>query len=75
MRTIQTKVVISSDGHFSGDVPADIAPGEHRAVLVIEEEPMTALRRPSLEFEPYQLGLVSDEMTFRREDIYDDSGR
>ena len=31
--------------------------------------------RTSLEFNPYQLGLVSDSMTFRRQDIYDDSGR
>ena len=75
MRTIETKVTISSEGHLSGEVPTDILPGEHRAVLVIDEEPLSAPGRRPLEFKPYQLGLVSDSMTFRRADIYDDSGR
>jgi hypothetical protein len=75
MRTIETNVMITSEGHLSGEVPTDIPPGEHRAVLVIDEEPVSSRERTPLEFNPYQLGLVSDSMTFRREDIYDDSGR
>jgi hypothetical protein len=75
VRTVETNIMITSDGHLSGEVPTDIPPGEHRAILVIDEKPIGTQERIPLEFTPYPLGLVSDSMTFRREDIYDESGR
>lgn len=37
MRTIETKAIITHDGQMTVQVPADITPGEHRIVLMIEE--------------------------------------
>ena len=75
MRTIETNIFVTPGGHLSGEVPTDIPPGEHRAVLVIDLNQVDDSNRRALEFNPYNLGLVSDEMTLRREDIYDDFGR
>ena len=37
MRTIETTVTVTPDGRLLANVPTDLAPGEHRVVLVIEE--------------------------------------
>ncbi|HZS46496.1 MAG TPA: hypothetical protein VFC63_15580 [Blastocatellia bacterium] len=75
MRTVETNVTITPDGHLIGQVPPDVPPGEHRALVVIDEESKEHGGNDPLEFSPYPFGLVSDTMTFRREDIYDESGR
>ncbi len=38
MKTIQTIATVSADGRLTIQLPADIAPGEHQIVLVIEEQ-------------------------------------
>jgi hypothetical protein len=37
MRTIETIAMIASDGKLMLQMPADIAPGQHRIVLVIDD--------------------------------------
>lgn len=37
MKTIETKALVTSDGKLIVQVPSDITPGEHRVVLIIEE--------------------------------------
>jgi hypothetical protein len=37
MQAIETTVTVDSDGSARGDQPIPVAPGRHRAVLVIDE--------------------------------------
>ena len=72
MRTVETTVTVTAGGALTLQVPADIPPGEHQAVLVIDELPIPKKQRPPLKFSAYPVGLASDIFTFRREDLYDD---
>ncbi|XGV94475.1 MAG: hypothetical protein ACAF41_17175 [Leptolyngbya sp. BL-A-14] len=39
MRTIETTATITEDGQLILQVPPDLAPGQHRVVVVIDEQP------------------------------------
>ena len=39
MRTIETTATVSPDGKLTADVPPDVAPGEHRVLLVFDGDP------------------------------------
>ena len=57
-------------------VPSEITPGEHEVVVVIEQDPPTR-KVPIMAGFPrhdVQVDLPAD-FTFRREELYDDSGR
>lgn len=75
MRTIETNATVSTDGTLSAKVPSDIRPGSHRVVVVIGEQTVAEKKRDPLKFSAYPVGLISDDLTFRREDIYGDDGR
>ncbi len=69
MRTIETTVRVEPDGTASLRVPADVPPGEHRAVLVLGDEAEAPSPRPPLELSAYPVGLAIPT-TFRREELY-----
>ena len=80
MKKIEARITIAPNGHVTipDPLPADISPGEHRAVLVIDEQ-LTAppARKPKL---PLRLNVWNwnawpADAAFRREDLYDDDGR
>jgi hypothetical protein len=78
MRTIETTATITPDGTLTAKVPADVTPGQHRIVVVLEQEtrePTVLTPKPPLMFHvsPWE-GWPAD-CTFRREDIYGDDGR
>jgi hypothetical protein len=53
MRTIETTATITQDGILTAKVPSDIMPGDHRIVLVIEQDTGGAVLpepKPALEF-------------------------
>jgi len=75
MKTIETTVLVTPEGTVTLQLPEDIPPGEHRIVVVIDEQPISKKKQPPLKFSAYPVGLVADDMTFRREDIYGDWGR
>lgn len=70
MRTIQTIATVTEDGKLIVQIPADIAPGEHQIVLVIDETPVEQHKHLPLKFSNYPVGLRCDNFTFRREDLY-----
>ena len=106
MRTIETQATLTPDGTLTARVPADIPPGghqvvividaqqvqptdlmpdgaltarapeipprEHQVVIVIDAQQVQPTKREPLRFSAYPVGLVSDDITFRREDLYDD---
>lgn len=80
MRTIETQVTVTPDGQLTVrvPVPADIPPGEHRAVLVIDEHVTAASARapkPPLVLKAWKWDAWPAEATFRREDLYENDGR
>ena len=80
MRTIETQVTVTPDGHLTVQVPvpADIPPGEHRAVLVINEHVAAASARvakPPLKLKVWKWEAWPPDATFQREDLYEDDGR
>ena len=40
MRTIETTATVTNDGKMTVQLPPDIPEGEHRVVVVIEEQPV-----------------------------------
>ncbi len=68
MRTIETRATVRPDGTLVAQVPPDVAPGEHRVVLVLEETAATATTG-GLEPPVHDLGLWP-YAPLRREDLY-----
>ena len=75
MRTIETKGTVSSDGRLSVAMPQDIAPGEHNLVIVIDEEPIEPPAAESPELMVFRIGSWPEDISLRREAMYDDRGR
>ena len=75
MKTIETTVLVTPEGTVTLQLPEDIPPGEHRIVVVIDEQPIVREKRPPLKFSAYPVGLVVDAVTLRREYLYGDWGR
>lgn len=79
MRTIETQVTVTQDGQLTVQIPAPaIPPGEHRAVLVIDEHVAAAsvrVPKPPLALKVWKWESWPTGATFRREDLYEDDGR
>ena len=75
MRTIRTTATVTEEGTITVSVPPDIPAGKHQVVVVIEEsltETNGDQQRAALDLTAYPVGLVSDDFTFHREDLYGD---
>jgi hypothetical protein len=73
MKAITTIATVTTDGKITLQLPSDIPPGEHQVVVVIDEKPLvekpeTKEKRTPLKFSAYPVGLISETVTFRRED-------
>ena len=75
MRTIETTAQVAEDGTLTVQVPADIPPGRHRVVVVIEENDGTPRERPPLDLPVHDSGPWPEGLSLRREDMYGDWGR
>lgn len=74
MRTIETIVTVDEQGMATLKMPPDITPGQHKVVMVIEEQ---SKRKAPLSFPQHDVGPwpFGPNDTFRREDMYGDDGR
>jgi len=75
MRTIETTAIVTNDGKIIVQLPTDISPGEHRIVMVIDEQPFKKEKRPPLDFPVDNWGPWPENLSLRREDMYDEWGR
>jgi hypothetical protein len=79
MRTVETAISVNPDGSavIELQLPGDLSAGVHRAVVIVEEQPL--LPGQSVETSPSLLPLKFEgwptDCTFRREDLYGDDGR
>jgi hypothetical protein len=76
MKTIETVVNVTPNRQIIVQLPPDIPVGEYQVVIVINEsvksEELAAKNKPkTLKSSAYPVGLVADNFTFRREDLYD----
>jgi hypothetical protein len=80
MRTIETDLIVTSDGRANVlHIPPDVRDGQYHVVLVIDDEPLaevpTRTRGRALRLSSYPVGVKDPNMTCRREDMYGDNGR
>jgi hypothetical protein len=79
MQTIETSISVNTDGSavLAIKLPENLAAGVHRAVLIVEEQPVLDKPTPdtSLDLLPMAFQGWPDDCTFRREDLYGDDGR
>ena len=76
MRTLNTTAIVSPNHTLTVQVPADITPGVHEVVVLIQEPaPLPQSSGLFRDWPPHEVGLVDHSMTFRREDMYGDDGR
>ncbi len=73
MKAIETNATVTEEGLLVVSLPVDLPPGKHRVLVVIGDEPQNEGKREPLRFADYPVSLVSDHMTFRREDLYGDN--
>jgi len=75
MRTIEMTATVTNDGKMTVQLPPDISEGEHRVVVVIEEQPVKKGKRPPLDFPVISVGSWPENLSLRRVDMYDEWGR
>ena len=76
MLTIQTKATVTPERLITLSVPAEVVPGEHQVILVIEAAPPPELApRPPLDFPVDHYGPWPGSLSLRREDLEGDDGR
>lgn len=77
MVTIETTIQVDEQGKATIQLPTGSKPGAHRALVVVFDEPQTAVTRPSMaELPRHDIPWPFPEgYTFRREDMYGDDGR
>ena len=76
MRALTATATVRPDHLLTVQVPADIPPGTHQVVVVLQDAAPTTTRGNFLaDWPAHDVGLVDPQMTFRREYIYCDDGR
>ena len=80
MKALDIQAVVDEGGELRviAQAPPGIAPGEHRAVLLLDVAVRPAERgapKPPLRLKMLDLQGWPADTTFRREDIYGDDGR
>ena len=76
MKTIETTTVIGDDRKLTLQLPPDVAPGEHRVVVVIDDIAKEARKPWTMNDLPaHDAGLVDPNFAMRREELYGDDGR
>jgi len=75
MKTIDTTATVTDDNMLVVKITPDIAPGQHRVVLVIDETPAVKPSRSAGAFPVISVGRWPEDLSLRREDMYGDDGR
>ena len=75
MRTLEYQVHIDEARRASLQFPPDIAPGEHRIVIVVEEDQSRASLDPLQDLPTVRAAEWLAGVSLRREDMYGDDER
>jgi len=72
VRTIETTATVGPDGTLTARVPPEVPPGQHRVVVVIEEEWRGEETTELFDFPAHNVGPWPEGLSLRREDMYGD---
>ena len=76
---IETDLIVAEDGTatITIQVPPEVAPGEHKARIIIqlEDQPAEKTRPITFALPLHDVGPWPEGLTFSRDEIYDDDGR
>ncbi len=78
MRTIETDLTVRTDGRATVNIklPLDIELGQYHAVIIIDDQPIIKKKaKKAIRLPRFDAGLVDEQFTFRREDLYGNDGR
>lgn len=75
MKTIDTTATVTTNNTLIAKVTSDISPGEHRVVLVIDEQIAATRTRTLGPFPVISVGEWPEDLSLSREDMYRDDGR
>lgn len=75
MRTIETTAVVTAEHTLTIPVPADVPPGEHRVVILIQSAAPPRPGSMTANWPVFDLGPWPEGFTASREQIYGDDGR
>jgi hypothetical protein len=71
MKTIEIVVNVTPERQITVQLPPDIPAGEYQVVIVLNESVKSEeLVAKKFKCSAYPVGLVADNFTFRREDLY-----
>ncbi len=78
MKTIETTIIVLPDGTIKIPPYPELEPGQHRAVLVVDQvaQPTpteAAAPKPPLQLKMLEIPGWPADARFRREDLYDDN--
>lgn len=68
MRVLRTRVKVKEDGTVEARLPGALPPGEHKAVIIVEEPPAEKPEIPEDDF-PVHDEPWDDSISLRREDM------
>lgn len=75
MKTVETIAIIAEDGTMVVHLPPDIPRGKRRVVLVIDDQAVAESPTQRADFPVIDVGPWPNELSLRREDMYDERGR
>jgi hypothetical protein len=75
MKTIETTGFVGTSGNLHLEVPTELASGRHRVIVIIDEAIEPELERPPLDLPLLPVVTWPENLSLRREDMYDDWGR
>ncbi len=75
MITLQGRATVTEDGKLTIDVPSVVPPGEHLYVIVIDAGSSPKEPQEPVVSSAFDLGPWPENLSLRREDMYDEWGR
>lgn len=75
MKTIETDAIVTNEGQLNLNVSVDLAPGQYKVVLVVEETTDQTPKQTRLNLPVIDVGPWPENVSLRREDMYGDDGR
>lgn len=77
MKTIEALAAVTPDHKLliQVQVPPEVIPGEHRVVVMIEENLLPVSKPERWDFPVIDVGPWPENLSLRREDMYGDDGR
>ncbi|HEX8221166.1 MAG TPA: hypothetical protein VF914_18390 [Chloroflexia bacterium] len=75
MKVVEVDIVVEADGKIEGQAPPGTEPGKYKATLTLGNGQEPKVPEQQLEFLMLDLGPRPEDLSLRREDMYDDWGR